>query len=114
MRKNNRKAERRGLNYRSWISFDDGPCAIPCSLADVSETGARIMLGSAADMPQQFELTLTQNGRVTRRCLVVWRDDRALGVRFIDDGAEPERGNIPPADAPPSCGPRLKAGLHPE
>ena len=95
--KDNRRAPRRPMRYTAWITVD-GKEMHGCALADISDTGARIDVENAADLPDQFFLLLSRrhNAATPRRiCRVVWRKPGQLGVRF-------ERRFIP-ADAPASA-----------
>ena len=56
--------------------------AIGCSVADISATGARVLVDPAASVPDSFILKL--KGRA-RRCSVVWRGTGQVGLAFNDD-----------------------------
>ena len=61
-----------------------------CVLSDVSETGARIDIDESKAIPDQFMLLLSSNGSAKRKCRVVWRKKRQVGVifeRHLADGA---------------------------
>jgi len=55
---------------------------IACSIADVSESGARLTLERDDELPDKFLLLLTANGRARRHCRVVWRTGVIVGVEF--------------------------------
>ena len=55
----------------------------PCTLEDISETGARIILQEDEELPERFLLLLTPRG-IARLCREVWRDERTVGVEFVD------------------------------
>jgi hypothetical protein len=59
-----------------------GDEAIGCSVADISATGARVLVDPAASVPDSFILKL--RGRA-RRCSVVWRGVGQVGLAFKDD-----------------------------
>jgi PilZ domain len=80
---NGRAAERRTVTLRTWITARDLPEAVACSLSDVSETGARIVVADGSRIPEVFELRMTRDGRVMRRCRIIWRRERVVGVRFV-------------------------------
>jgi hypothetical protein len=80
MAPNQRKEPRRVLKYPCWILLDAPIC---CLLQDVSKTGAKLILTSDDELPDQFKLSMTENAKVTRDCKVVWRDGRRLGVSFV-------------------------------
>jgi PilZ domain len=77
-----RKKPRRQFHYDASILLDDksSPCA--CAIADISETGARIVLESERKLPERFMLLLSRGGEARRRCRVVWRNGLTVGVEF--------------------------------
>ncbi len=58
---------------------------LPCTLVDVSETGARLIVGDSAEVPQRFTIVMTARGVPQRTCQLVWRGTRQIGVRFEAD-----------------------------
>src|SRR5690348_8695887 len=54
---------------------------IRCTLRDLTNAGACIVLASPHEMPDTFELTL-DHGRSLRPCRVRWRAHDRLGVSF--------------------------------
>jgi len=77
-----RKKPRRHFHYNARIFTAEKAPLLPCALADISESGARLTLKNDAELPQQFMLVLTKAGEARRRCRVVWRDGLTLGVEF--------------------------------
>jgi hypothetical protein len=53
-------------------------------MRDVSASGARIHVREAIELPGEFILALNKTGTVRRRCRVMWRAKKDIGVRFID------------------------------
>ena len=53
-----------------------------CSLFDISDTGARIDVEAAEELPDRFTLLLSGNGAPQRTCRVVWRQPNQIGVEF--------------------------------
>lgn len=51
-------------------------------MLDVSDDGARIKLVAAEELPEEFLLSLSRDGKVRRRCELRWRKNDTLGVRF--------------------------------
>jgi hypothetical protein len=49
-----------------------------CLVSQVSETGARIEIAQPRELPDNFVLHLS--GKIPRRCRVVWRNDKMLGI----------------------------------
>lgn len=57
---------------------------LDCRLENISWGGACLLLASAVNIPDVFELVVQEYG-VRENCRIVWRSGRALGVSF--DGA---------------------------
>jgi hypothetical protein len=56
----------------------------PCSIEDISETGARIVLQKDENLPKRFLLLLTSRGDA-RVCREVWRNEPTIGGEFIEN-----------------------------
>jgi hypothetical protein len=52
-------------------------------MLDVSATGARLRFNRTSELPNEFILLLTKDGRVRRRCQIVWRNEDIVGIRFV-------------------------------
>jgi len=81
-----RKSPRRQFHYDARILVDKSTPPIPCSIADISEKGARLALEGAAELPDTFLLLLTANGGARRHCRIVWREEMIVGVIFPQPG----------------------------
>jgi PilZ domain len=77
-----RKKPRRSFHYSARILTDKVGTVVSCSIADISETGARIVLEDDCELPEEFVLLLTPTGDARRRCNVVWRTGTTVGVAF--------------------------------
>ena len=77
-----RRHPRRLLNYGARILDVNGTARADCTVADISETGAKLVTAQADRLPDQFLLALSVAGRVSRKCQVVWRTGGKVGVRF--------------------------------
>jgi hypothetical protein len=82
-----RKKPRRAFHYNARIVTGGELPPIVCSIADISEIGARLALKSESEIPDEFVLLLTPTGMPRRKCRVVWRDGLALGVEFPQEKA---------------------------
>ena len=67
------------------ISFSEQ--AIDCVVLNLSARGASLSLETDATIPFAFDL-LIDGERRPRRCRVVWRVDRQLGISFDTDQRE--------------------------
>ena len=75
-----RKDERTAFVEAAWIQT--GNDTIECVVVEMSRSGARIE--TSAPLPQMFELSLTgDEGRMRRRCQLVWQDGVWAGVNFV-------------------------------
>ncbi|MGP9812222.1 PilZ domain-containing protein [Rhodopseudomonas sp. NSM] len=79
----------------------DGTWRRECAIADISASGARLILKSslAGLNFREFFLVLTPSGSVYRRCELIRVDGLTIGVRFV--GAEKSAG---PRRSPPGGG----------
>jgi len=82
MATNRRRSIRRAIAYRAKIFASDGSWDRDCHVLDVSQTGARLGVVQAAELPQDFILALSMQGNATRLCRVVWTTNSEIGVRF--------------------------------
>lgn len=82
-----RKKPRRAFHYNARIVTGGEAAPIVCSIADISEIGARLALESETEVPDDFVLLLTPKGVPRRNCRVVWRDGLLLGVEFPQEDA---------------------------
>jgi hypothetical protein len=74
-----RNSTRHQVEVRSMIELKT---PVPCTLADVSNTGARVQVRDPSKLPEQFILNM--NHEVRRWCRVQWRTQDEVGVVFID------------------------------
>ncbi|MBH5401064.1 PilZ domain-containing protein [Bradyrhizobium sp. CNPSo 4010] len=61
------------------IEFGGG--AIDCTVRNLSATGAALDVTSPVGIPDHFTLFVQADG-THRRCTVVWRKEKRIGVRF--------------------------------
>jgi hypothetical protein len=52
-------------------------------MKDVSATGAKLELQTQSEIPNEVTLVLSKYGNVRRNCIVSWRSNTAVGVRFV-------------------------------
>src|SRR5215469_10204406 len=85
-----RAAVRHSTQRIGIIEFDSGKSniiSVPCTIRDVSSTGARLELNSSAWFPNQF--TLIWGDGLRKACRVARRRSRLIGVAFADGPASP-------------------------
>ncbi|PIT00461.1 transcriptional regulator [Bradyrhizobium nitroreducens] len=67
------------------VEFDNGAgstVSVPCTIRDVSATGARLSLNSSAWIAEDFTLVFASGLR--KACRVAWRKERLVGAAFAD------------------------------
>lgn len=69
------------------IVFNGGFSAFECVVKDLSDVGARIMMGDATGVPDHFELVIPHD-KLRRKCTVRWRRYNTLGVSFDTEPGE--------------------------
>lgn len=97
--KDKRKAVRRQMRYTAWLALDSDTLH-GCALSDISDTGARIDVDNAETVPDTFMLLLSGNGAARRKCRVVWRTERQIGVTFGPRLAPIDRAGLVPQIEP--------------
>ena len=90
-----RKALRRSMRYTAWLALAPDQ-SHGCILSDISDTGARIDVEDSTTVPDNFMLLLSGNGSAKRKCRVVWRKPRQIGVKFERRLADGERAMLVP------------------
>jgi DNA-binding XRE family transcriptional regulator len=73
------------------IEFDNGAgsvISVPCTIRDVSGTGARLQLNSSAWVPEHFSVIFSSGLR--KLCRLAWRKERLIGTAFADGYASPD------------------------
>jgi len=71
------------VSHPAQILNPDGSKLLPCTVVDVSATGAKLMLQELAELPQEFLVLFSNNATVSRQCKVSWQSGTKIGVRFI-------------------------------
>jgi len=77
-----RRTPRVPLRRAGWIDFGSSCAAVPCVVWDMSEEGARLTAAHHMALPESFVVSF-QNATEKRKCRVVWRDRRFVGIQFV-------------------------------
>jgi PilZ domain len=93
-----RKATRRPVRHGSWIFVAANTPLIPCVLLDVSESGARVKVDPATELPTDFILVLSRDKRLNRRCRMIWRDEGMVGATFVTPDSIKKAAREPSVD----------------
>ena len=88
-----RRHRRQTLHYPAWIVLDPGQPPYRCMLSDVSKMGAKITIAGHLELPPQFTLLLSEDGRTRRTCRVAWREGTVMGVEYLRVGDESEQSS---------------------
>ena len=85
-RKANRVVFERGFTAN--MMAIDGTWRRPCTMQDVSETGARLTVDGSIEGLQlkEFFLLLSTMGKAYRRCQLAWVNGNEVGVFFLKLG----------------------------
>ena len=75
------RATRRVRHLSAWI-VQQGLDDCECRVMDVSAKGAKIILTMPSRVADRFELAFTKGDGKRRRCEVVWRRGKVIGVQF--------------------------------
>jgi hypothetical protein len=83
-RQEKRRATRRRMRRTAEVLFGPNEPPMLCVIWDMSESGARVAAARPLlNLPPRFTLLL--EGKVQRKCEVVWTDARYVGVKFVQD-----------------------------
>lgn len=74
---------RRCRNHSAWIKLGDGLRSQECLVSNISQDGAQLFVDAATVVKDRFDLAFAPNTLRSRKCEVVWRRGRTLGVKFI-------------------------------
>jgi PilZ domain-containing protein len=86
-----RRSLREDVRFPAWVDVGDGSAPRSCTVLDVSDDGARIMIAASVRLPKEFYLVLSKNG-TRRRCRLVWRSDEEAGLFYL--APLEHRGNL--------------------
>jgi hypothetical protein len=79
-----RKTARRRVLKVGKIIFADGMRVLDCTIRDMSDQGARLLIANTVGIPDTFHL-FEKSSAMIYPSTVVWRQPSAIGVKF--DGA---------------------------
>jgi hypothetical protein len=77
------------------VDFDDGSGGHGCKLVNLSNGGARLSgFVHASAVPELIALFIRERKILKRKCRVVWRGSRDLGVQFLTPPTPMKLGQI--------------------
>jgi hypothetical protein len=74
---------RKSVRQSGWITLDGGFATRPCTVLDLSATGARIEIDDPRTAAAGFRLAFSRDARSGHQCKVIWRRGKTLGVKFV-------------------------------
>lgn len=73
----------RQKSYGAWVQSADKTKLIKCVVCELSAGGGCVTLSGPIDIPEEFTVALTKDGTAHRQCRVIWKSNKAIGVRFL-------------------------------
>ena len=78
---NLRQHARRAVFIKAQL-LREGKPSLPCTLVDISDTGARLVIEETSALPNRFTIVMGEQGVPRRQCRLIWRGDNEIGVTF--------------------------------
>jgi hypothetical protein len=78
-----RSSERVPAGLVGWFASETNGDPVACTVWDLSEKGARLVIPAPADVPLKFQSRIPHEGAVARVRLV-WTAGSQYGVKFTD------------------------------
>lgn len=78
-----KREARKSVRQSGWVTLDGGFAALPCTVLDLSSTGAKITIDDPQVVTAKVRLAFSRDARTGRNCEVVWRRGKTLGVKFV-------------------------------
>jgi hypothetical protein len=75
-----KRESRKSLSQPGWITLEGGFAARQCVVQDLSATGAKVTIDDPNSLPTKLRLAFSRDARTGRRCEVVWRRGKSVGV----------------------------------
>ena len=79
----NRLEPRKRVLMAGLVVVDDGTDVFPCTVLDVSATGARVRVAPERVLPGEFRLVVVRS-RTAHLARVMWRNQQLAGVKFTE------------------------------
>jgi hypothetical protein len=87
-----RKQKRKPFSCAAHIFLWEAP-AIDCFVEDISDGGAKLSVPDENKVPDNFILIL-KNTRIRRKCNVIWRSRRSVGLQFTERTLSDKSGEL--------------------
>lgn len=66
-----------------WLTLDGGFAKRPCTIIDLSTTGARLAVENGGKLGSRIALAMTKDVRKLTPCRLVWQRGNEIGVEFV-------------------------------
>jgi hypothetical protein len=76
-----RKVPRRRVLKEGKIVYADGLRVLDCTIRDISEDGARLLIANTVGLPDKFQLFEKTSG-LLYPASIAWRQPNSIGVHF--------------------------------
>jgi hypothetical protein len=77
-----KRTDRTSPPATAWIVIN-GRADRECSLLDASPASAKVVVQDGSGIPDRFELAFFEAVDKRRKCEVIWRRGKLLGVKFV-------------------------------
>ena len=74
---------RKSLHQSGWVTLEGGFAARRCVVQNMSATGAKITVDDPNSLPAKLRLAFARDARTGRKCEVVWRRGKTIGIKFV-------------------------------
>ena len=81
-RPHKKRESRKSVQQSAWIVLEGGFAARPCTVVDLSDSGAKIRVVDPTSVNSKLKLSFSRDGRKGQSCEVVWRRGQTLGLKF--------------------------------
>ena len=78
-----KRETRKSVSQPGWITLEGGFATRQCVVQDLSTTGAKVTIDDPNSLPAKLRLAFSRDARTGRRCEVVWRRGKSVGVKFV-------------------------------
>jgi hypothetical protein len=77
------RSARKSVQQPGWLIFEGSFAARPCTVVDLSDSGAKILAGEPSPVRTKLRLAFSRDVRTGRPCEVVWQRGKTFGVKFV-------------------------------
>ena len=85
------KAHRRLLDQPCWLDENLDRAPVECRLRKISKSGGKLICPATDQVPNEFDLYLTRDGNVGRKCLVTSREGNEIEFNFVSGDVQKSR-----------------------